>query len=328
MGISARDVVLPIVPMFHANGWGIAFSAPMVGSKMVMPGARLDGASVHELIETEGVTFSAAVPTVWQMLLQHLDATGGKLTTLQRVVIGGSAVPVSLIRAFHDRYGVEVRQGWGMTEMSPLGSVCTPTASIADLPFEEQLAQRGKAGRAPFAVEMRLEDDEGRRVVHDGQTSGRLKVRGPAVAGAYFGLDKQVLDADGWFDTGDIATIDAEGVMQITDRAKDLIKSGGEWISSVDIENVAVGHPKVAVAGVIAAAHPKWAERPLLVVQLKPGHTSDCAELLGFLAERMTKWQTPDDVVFIEVMPLGATGKVDKKVLRARFADHQLPTAG
>jgi fatty-acyl-CoA synthase len=319
IGLSARDVVLPIVPMFHANAWGLAFSAPAAGAKLVMPGARMDGAAIHELIETEGVTFSAAVPTVWQMLLQHLLATDGKLTTLKRVVIGGAACPENLIRGFHEHFGVEVAHGWGMTEMSPLGTVGAPTAEVAQLPFEAQLPQRLKQGRVPLGIDLKLVDDAGQPVAHDGAAYGRLLARGAAVAAAYFRRDDAILDADGWFDTGDIATIDALGYMQITDRAKDLIKSGGEWISSIEIENIAAGHPKTALAAVIGRAHPKWGERPLLLVQLKDGETATADDMLAFLENRIAKWWTPDEVLFVTHIPLGPTGKIDKKALRVAY---------
>jgi fatty-acyl-CoA synthase len=322
IGLSARDVVLPIVPMFHANACGLAFSAPAAGAKLVMPGARMDGAAIHELIETEGVTFSAAVPTVWQMLLEHLIATRAKLTTLKRVVIGGAACPENLIRGFHERFGVEVMQGWGMTEMSPLGTIGSPTAEFAPLSFESQLPQRLKQGRVPLGVDMKLVDDAGLPVAHDGAAYGRLLVRGPAVAAAYFRRDDAILDADGWFDTGDIGTIDAHGYMQVTDRAKDLIKSGGEWISSIEIENIAAGHPKTALAAVIGRPHPKWGERPLLLLRLKDGETATPEEMLGFLETRITKWWLPDEVLFIDRIPLGPTGKVDKKALRAVYGAH------
>jgi len=318
-GLSARDVVLPIVPMFHANAWGIAFAAPAVGAKLVMPGARMDGAAIHELIETEGVTFSAAVPTVWQMLLQHLIATGAKLTTLRRVAIGGAACPPILMREFHDRFGVEVVHAWGMTEMSPIGTIGSPTAEFAPLPFETQLPRRLKQGRVPLGVDMKLVGDAGLPVAHDGAAYGRVLVRGPAVAAAYFKRDEEILDADGWLDTGDIGTIDALGYMQVTDRAKDLIKSGGEWISSIEIENIAAGHPKAALAAVIGRPHPTWDERPLLLVQLKEGETATAMEMRDYLRSRIAKWWIPDDVLFIERIPIGATGKIDKKALRAAY---------
>ena len=326
MGLSSRDTILPVVPMFHANAWGIAFSAPAVGAKLVMPGARMDGAAIHELLETEGVTFSAAVPTVWQMLLQHLQATGEKLTTLNRVVIGGSAVPEAIVRAFHDDYGVDVTHAWGMTETSPLGTQATPNARIAALPYEEQLKYRLKQGRAPLGIQLKLTDDAGKTLPNDGSTFGRLKVSGPFVVREYFrGEGGEILDDDGYFDTGDVATVDEMGFMQITDRAKDVIKSGGEWISSVAIETLAMSHPKAALAAVIGVPHPKWDERPILLVKLRPGESATAEEFLAHLQGRIAKWWTPDVVLFVEDIPLGSTGKIDKKLIRARYADYRLP---
>jgi fatty-acyl-CoA synthase len=326
IGLTARDTVLMVVPMFHANAWGLAFSAPAVGAKLVMPGARMDGPAMAELINTEQVNFAAAVPTVWQMLLQHLDDTGGRIDSLKRVVIGGAACPPALIRAFYDRYGVEVVHAWGMTETSPLGTIGSLTRTVAALPFEQQMPYRVKQGRAPLGVELALVDEADQPQPHDGATPGRLKVRGPIIAKSYFRGDGEITDADGFFDTGDIATIDSQGYMQITDRAKDLIKSGGEWISSIDMENLLVAHPKVAVAAVIGVHHPKWTERPLLIVKLKAGETAARDELLGFLDGKIAKWWMPDDVVVVDEIPIGPTGKIDKKLLRIRFADHRLPT--
>jgi fatty-acyl-CoA synthase len=328
MGLSAKDTVLPVVPMFHANAWGIAFSAPAVGAKLVMPGAKLDGASVHELLESEGVTFSAAVPTVWQMLLGHLRDTKGQLTTLKRVVIGGSAVPEAIVRGFRDEYGVDVTHAWGMTEMSPLGTLSNPNAAVAQLSDEEQLKYKLKQGRAPIGVEMKLVNDAGERLPHDGSTFGRLLVKGPFIVGEYFkGEGGQILDEEGFFDTGDVATIDATGYMQITDRAKDVIKSGGEWISTIEIENIAVGHESAALCAVIGAAHPKWDERPVLLVKLKEGASATKDDFLKFLEGKIAKWWTPDDVVFVDDIPLGATGKIDKKLIRDRMKGYVLPTA-
>jgi len=328
MGLAATDVVLPVVPMFHANAWGLALSCPASGAKMVMPGQKLDGASVHELIETEGVTFSAAVPTVWQMLLGHLRETKGQLTTLKRVVIGGSAVPEAIVRGFRDEYGVDVTHAWGMTELSPLGTIAAPTAQIAAMDDEAQLRSKLKQGRPPLGIEMKLENDAGERLPHDGTTFGRLMVKGPFVAGEYYkGDGGEILDGEGFFDTGDVATIDDQGFMQITDRAKDVIKSGGEWISSIEIENIAMGHPKAANAAVIGAAHPKWDERPVLLVKLRDGVEGTKDEFLAFLDGKIAKWWTPDDVVFVDDIPLGATGKIDKKLIRERMKDYVLPTA-
>ena len=328
LGISAKDTVLPVVPMFHANAWGLALSGPASGAKLVMPGQKLDGASVHELLESEQVTFSAAVPTVWQMLLTHLRETNGKLTTLKRVVIGGSAVPEAIVRGFRDEYGVDVTHAWGMTETSPLGTQATPNAAIAAMSDEDQLRYKLKQGRPPVTIELALEDDAGNALPHDGTTFGRLKVRGPFVVGEYFrGDGGEILDANGFFDTGDVATLDEHGFMQITDRAKDVIKSGGEWISSIEIENIAAGHPKAALAAVIGVYHPKWDERPLLLVRLKDGMEGTKEEFLAFLEGKIAKWWTPDDVVFVDDIPLGATGKIDKKLIRDRMKDYVLPTA-
>ena len=327
LGVSATDTVLPVVPMFHANAWGIAFAGPAVGAKLVMPGSKMDGESIHQLLESEGVTFSAAVPTVWQMLLQHLDKTQGKLSTLKRVVIGGSACPEAIIRGFHDRYGVEVLHAWGMTETSPLGTLGSPNARVAALPYDERLAYQLKQGRPPLGIDLKLTDDANNELPHDGRTFGNLKVRGPFVVREYFkGAGGHILDSDGYFDTGDVATIDPEGFMQITDRAKDVIKSGGEWISTIDIENIAMGNPKVALAAVIGMPHPKWDERPLLLIKLKDGETATKEEMLRFLEGKIAKWWMPDDVAFVDDIPLGATGKIDKKLIRERMKGYVLPS--
>ena len=319
-GIGINDVAMPIVPMYHANAWGMPLSTTAIGCRLVLPGARLDGASLHELIESEGVTFSAAVPTVWQGLLHHLDTTGARLTSLKRVIIGGAALPESLIRRLRD-HGVEAVQGWGMTETSPIGTHGKLTPAIAALPLDAQMPQRLKQGRPPFGIELKIIDDAGIRLPHDGVTPGRLHVRGPTVAAGYMGERiGDILDAEGYFDTGDVATIDGDGYMAIVDRAKDVIKSGGEWISSIEIENIAIGHPKVAHCAVIGVPHPRWGERPLLVAALHPGESVGGEELLGFLDGRIARWWMPDAVAFIDEMPLGATGKIDKKALRARFA--------
>ena len=320
LGLTAEDAVLMVVPMFHANAWGIPFATAAVGAKLVLPGARLDPASLYELLEAERVTYSAAVPTVWQVLLDYLNENRLGLSTLKRVLIGGSACPPALIRGFRDGHGVDVVQGWGMTEMSPIGTVSVPVPAIAALGAEERLAYAAKQGRVPFGVDMKITDDDGGTLAHDGKRAGHVRVRGPAVIARYFrepGPD--ALDPEGYFDTGDIGTIDAHGYLQITDRAKDLIKSGGEWISSVEIENIAAGHPKALMAAVIAVPHPKWRERPLLVVRLKPGACATRDEFLSFLDGKIARWWMPDDVVFVDEMPLGATGKLDKKRLRAQF---------
>ncbi len=327
IGVTARDITLPIVPMFHANSWGLAFSAPMAGSMLVLPGAKLDGASVYELLTAYKVTCTAAVPTVWLLLLQHLEKTGGTLPDLRRVIIGGSACPRAMIKAFESDYGVEVAHAWGMTEMSPLGTVCSLTPDTAEFAGEALLDVKQKQGRTPFGVEMKITDDAGRVLPWDGKTFGRLKVRGPAVARAYYKDDSDVLDDEGFFDTGDVATIDRNGYMQVTDRSKDVIKSGGEWISSIDLENLAVGHPKVAEAAVIGVPHPKWAERPLLVVVLKEGQAATKDEILGFLEGKIATWWMPDDVVFVGAIPHTATGKIQKVTLREQFKDYVLPTS-
>ena len=329
MGATPADVILPVVPMFHANAWGIAFSAPAAGSRLVMPGARMDGESIYELLEAEGVTFSAAVPTVWQGLLSYMREKGLKLSTVKKVLIGGSAVPESLIRAFNDEFGVEVFQGWGMTETSPVGTLSKLTPELAALPYDEGMKWRIKQGMPPLGVELKLKNYAGQEMPHDGHTYGRLMIKGPTISGAYFkGEGGDILDHEGFFDTGDVSTVDEHGFMQITDRAKDVIKSGGEWISSIEIENIAVGHPAVELAAVIGAAHPKWDERPVLVIKLKPGQAENKQEHLDFLQGKIAKWWMPDDVVFVDDIPLGATGKIDKKVVRERLKDYRLPTAG
>ena len=326
--LSPSEVVLPIVPLFHANSWSLAFSAPMAGATMVMPGARLDGASVYEIIEAAGVTCSAAVPTVWIGLLAHLEKTGSRLSTLRRVLIGGSACPRAMTETFERKYGITVVHAWGMTEMSPVGSVCFVKPELGHLEGDALYDLKMKQGYAPFMVEMKITDDAGRELPQDGKTFGRLKVRGSAVIKGYFrGDGGDVLDADGYFDTGDVATIDPNGYMQITDRAKDVIKSGGEWISSIDLENLAMGHPDIAEAAVIGIAHPKWDERPLLVVVAKPGTTPTREAILAFMEGKIARWWMPDDVAFVEEIPHTATGKIQKMSLRDMFRDYRLPTA-
>lgn len=328
LGLSARDTVLLVVPMYHANAWGVVFSAPAVGAKLVLPGQRMDGESIYHLIESEGVTYSAAVPTVWQMLLQYLEESGKRFTTLERVTIGGSACPESIVRKFRDTYGVDVIQGWGMTETSPLGTVSVPNAAVAAMNDADQMAYKLKQGRLLCGLEMKLVDDAGQRLPHDGKTPGRLMIKGPTIAAGYFGGEGgKVLDEQGFFDTGDVSTIDAQGYMQITDRAKDVIKSGGEWISSIEIENIAVGHPAVAQAAVIGVAHPKWDERPVLICQLKPGAAATAADLIAWLDGRISRWWMPDDVLFVDEVPLGPTGKIDKKAIRASLTGYTLPFA-
>jgi fatty-acyl-CoA synthase len=325
LNLSARDSVLLSVPMYHANAWGVMYSAPMVGAKLVLPGQKLDGASLHQLMECEGITYANGAPTIWHMLLAHLKETGGKLTTLQRVTVGGAACPESLIRTLREEYAVDVVQGYGMTETSPLATVATPSPRIAGLGCEEQLAYKVKQGRPVCNVDLKLVDDTGHRLPLDGKTFGRLMIKGPAVASGYFrGEGGTQLDQEGFFDTGDIATIDPDGYMQITDRAKDLIKSGGEWISSVAVENIAVGHPKAALCAVIGVVHPKWDERPILLVQLKPGASAHKQEFLDYLQGKIARWWMPDDVLFID-LPLGPTGKIDKKRIRQILVGYALP---
>ena len=327
MGISARDAILPVVPMFHANAWGLAQSAPMIGAKLVMPGARMDGAAIYELLDTEKVTFTAAVPTVWLMLLQYLEETGSKLPYLKKVVIGGSACPRAMTKKFQENYDVEVIHAWGMTEMSPLGSLGTMKPQFAGLGGDAKLDLQEKQGFAPFGVEMKVTDDENNELPWDGKKFGRLKVRGPAIAAGYYGgAGKEQFDDEGWFDTGDVAHIDPAGYMQITDRAKDVIKSGGEWISTIDLENLAVGHPDVAEAAVIGVPHSKWDERPLLVIVRKAGREPSSEDIIGFMNGKIAKWWMPDDVVFVDEIPHTATGKIQKTTLRDQFKGYRLPT--
>ena len=331
MNVSARDSVLPVVPMFHVNAWGIPYSAALTGAKLVFPGPALDGKSVYELIESERVTFAAGVPTVWQMMLGHMQSQDLRFSTLKRTVIGGSACPPAMINAFQQQYGVEVLHAWGMTEMSPLGTLCTLKNKHLSQPQEQQTAIRMKQGRAIYGVDMKIVDGDGKELPWDGKTSGDLLVKGPWVVKEYFkgeGGDPLVPDARGrgWFPTGDVATIDPDGFLQITDRSKDVIKSGGEWISSIDIENIAVAHPAVAMAACIGVAHPKWDERPIVVVVKKPGAELTREELLAFYGGKtVAKWQVPDDVVFVEAIPLGATGKILKTRLREQLRDYKLP---
>ena len=333
MGVSARDSVLPVVPMFHVNAWGIPYSAALVGCKLVFPGPALDGPSVYGLMESEGVTFAAGVPTVWQMLLAHMQPSGLRFSTLRRTVIGGSACPPAMLDTFRDVYGVEVLHAWGMTEMSPLGTVCTLKNRHLALDADAQRRIRLKQGRAVFGVDLRIVGDGGFEQPWDGQATGDLMVRGPWVVREYFkgeGGDPLVRDDAGraWFPTGDVASIDAEGFMQITDRSKDVIKSGGEWISSIDIENIAMAHPAVQMAACIGVPHPKWDERPIVVVQKRPGAELSREELLEFYRDKtVARWQVPDDVVFVDAIPLGATGKMQKMKLREMLRDYRLPEA-
>ncbi len=328
LSMTSTDVMLPVVPMFHANAWAVAFAAPAAGAKLVMPGPKMDGESIFELLDGEKVSVTAAVPTVWLMLLNYLEENNKELPHLNQVVIGGSACPPSMIETFEEKYGVEVFHAWGMTEMSPIGTLGRMNAYTSSLPRAEQLAYKAKQGRAPFTVEMKITDDDGKELPRDGAAFGHLMVRGPAISKSYLkGEGGDILDADGWFDTGDVATIDSEGYMQITDRSKDVIKYGGEWISSLELENVAVGHPEVAEAAVIGIAHPKWDERPLLIIIRKEGTNVSKEDILGYMEGKIAKWWTPDDVTFVDEIPHTATGKIQKLALRATFKDYVLPTA-
>ncbi|MFS8975193.1 3-(methylthio)propionyl-CoA ligase [Cupriavidus necator] len=325
LGCSASDVILPVVPMFHVNAWGLPYSVPLVGAKLVLPGAKLDGASLHELFEQEKVTFSAGVPTVWLGLLQYVQSNNLKFSTFRRTVIGGSAAPPAMIRAL-EAFGVEVIHAWGMTEMSPLGTSCKLLAKHAELSDADRHKIQEKQGRVIYGVDMKIVDGEGNELPWDGKAFGDLMVRGPWVIDRYFRNEADPL-VEGWFPTGDVATIDPDGFMQITDRSKDVIKSGGEWISSIDIENVAAAHPAVHMAACISAYHPKWDERPLLVVVKKPGAEVSREELLQFFEGKVAKWWIPDDVAFVTEIPLTATGKMQKLKLREQFKDYKLPTA-
>lgn len=328
MGMGADDVVLPVVPMFHANAWGLALSCPATGANMVMPGADMSGKAIYELLDSEKVTITAAVPTVWLMLLSYLQENNLKLPHLKKVIIGGSAIPENILRAFEIDYDVDVIHAWGMTETSPLGTLGTLPPHLQSADIDTRMNQKLKQGRPPYGMELKIVNDDGEELPRDGKVSGKLLVRGAAIAAGYFkGDGGNVLDDEDWFDTGDVANIDEYGTMQITDRAKDVIKSGGEWISSIDIENIAVGHADVANAAAIGIYHPKWDERPLLVIQSAPGKSPSKEDILKTLEGKIAKWWTPDDVQFIDEIPLGATGKINKLALREHFKDYKLPTA-
>ena len=326
MGLSARDSALPVVPMFHVNAWGLPYSAAMVGCKLVFPGPAMDGKSIYELMEAEKVTFAAGVPTVWQMLLGHLGPNKLKFSSLTRTVIGGSAAPPAMIAAFRDQYGVDVLHAWGMTEMSPLGTLCTLKEKHKDLPEEDKMKLRVKQGRAIFGVDMKIVGDNGEELPWDGKTYGDLYVKGPWILDTYFKGEGGNPLVDGWFPTGDVATIDADGFMQITDRSKDVIKSGGEWISSIDIENIAMAHPAIAMAACIGMRHPKWDERPIVAVVKRSGAEVTSDDLLQFYEGKIAKWQIPDEAVFVDAIPLGATGKMLKTRLRELLKDYVLPS--
>ncbi len=327
-GYSAQSVVLPIVPMFHVNAWGIPYAAPLVGAKLVLPGAGLDGKNLYELFESEGVETSAGLPTVWLGLIQYMKENNLRFSTLKSTTIGGSACPPAMMKTLRDDFGVRVQHGWGMTEMSPVGTICSPKAKHRDLSMDERLALSLKQGRPLYGVEMKNVGADGVELPRDGVAAGDVMVRGPWVLRDYFrGDGGNPLSADGWFPTGDVGTIDSDGYLQITDRSKDVIKSGGEWISSIELENIAVSHPAVFEAAVIGVFHPKWGERPLLLVVRKEGATVTRDEMLKFYEGKIAKWSVPDDVVFVEELPHTATGKLSKKTLREKFKEHRLPTA-
>jgi acyl-CoA synthetase (AMP-forming)/AMP-acid ligase II len=327
LNCSAADTILPVVPMFHVNAWGLPYIACMVGAKLVFPGPALDGKSLHDLFESERVTVSAGVPTVWQGLLAHVETNGLAFSTMKRTIIGGSACPPAMIRTFQERYGVHVLHAWGMTELSPVGTVCSFKPHHLALSQQERYAVQARQGRAVFGVDMKIVGDDGVELPWDGKASGELLVRGPWIVQSYFRNEGGDPLVNGWFPTGDVAAIDADGYMQITDRAKDVIKSGGEWIGSIDLENIAMAHPAVAMAACIGVRHPKWDERPLLVVAKKQGAEVTREELLEHYDGKIAKWWTPDDVVFVDSIPLGATGKMQKNKLREMFKDYPLPTA-
>ena len=327
-GMSSRDVVLPVVPFFHVNAWGVPYSALMAGAKLVLPGPKMgDGEALYELMDSEEVTMALGVPTVWLALLQYTEKSGKRLDKLQRSLVGGAAVPRAMIEAFRDKHGVELRQGWGMTETSPIGTVNTVKAGLEELSADEQLDLATKAGRGIFGVELRIVDDSGDELPWDGKAFGALQVRGPWVCNDYFKLAGTggTHTEDGWFETGDVATIDERGYVAITDRTKDVIKSGGEWISSIELENTAMGHPAVAEAAVIGVAHPKWTERPLLVVTKAEGQDESKEDLLAFFDGKVATWWVPNDVIFVDELPHTATGKVKKIELRKQFTDYRLP---
>jgi len=328
MNLSNRDCILPVVPLFHVNSWGSPYGAMIVGSKIVYPGPKMgDGETLYSLIESEGVTLAMGVPTVWLLLLQYAESEGKKLNSLQRTVIGGAAVPESMIREFRDKHDVFVHQAWGMTEMSPLGTAMALKAGMEDLSADELVTLQAKAGRSMFGVEMRIVDDDQNILPWDGEAFGALQVKGPWVCSDYFRLDGSAGSHtdDGWFDTGDVAKIDPQGYMQITDRTKDVIKSGGEWISSIEIENTAIGHPAIAEAAVIGVAHEKWTERPILIAVKSKDKDVTKEEILSWFDGKIAKWWLPDDVVFIDEIPHTATGKIKKIALREQFSDYKLP---
>jgi fatty-acyl-CoA synthase len=326
--LGAEDAILPIAPMYHANAWAMPYIAPMTGAKLVLPGPKMDPENIISLINDEGATFACAVPTVWTMVLDHLETSGKRIDTMKRTTIGGSAVPRSMIDAFRDKYGVKVLQIWGMTETSPMGTVSSLTPDVTALPLPQQRDQLSKQGRVQYGIEIKIIDKDGNLAPRDGETSGDLWVKSPFAAKCYFRRENESpLDKDGWFPTGDVATWDAYGYMKITDRTKDVIKSGGEWISSIELENAATGHPCVSQAAVIGVYHPKWEERPLMLVVAAKGAAVSKKDLLDFLGDRFAKWQLPDDIVFVDDLPLTATGKIKKTAIREAYKDYVLPTA-
>ena len=318
LSLSASETILPVVPMFHINAWCIPYAAPIAGAKLVLPGPRLDGKSLYELMESEAVTISAGVPTIWQALLAHVEQNGLRFSTMRRTGVGGSAMPQALIAKFMDQYQVEVRHGWGMTETTAVATMGTLMPKARDWTSEQKQAVLAKQGKSTFGVEIKLIDENGNTLPRDGVSQGELMVRGQWIMASYYKGEKSPL-IDGWFPTGDIATIDAEGIMQIRDRTKDMIKTGGEWISSIDLESAAVAHSAVAMAAVIGVKHPKWDERPLLFVVRKPGASVEKEEILQFLESKVAKWWVPDDVVFLDSLPVGGTGKVQKVDLRKQY---------
>ena len=324
LNLGPMSRVLPVVPMFHVCAWGVPYSAPIAGAGIVFPGAGMDGASLYELIDSEKATSMLGVPTVWLGLLNYIDSIKGNLDSVEDVVIGGSAAPRSMMEKFQDVYGVFPIHAWGMTEMSPMGSLCARTPYLAQADKEARARIQSKQGRAVFGVEMRIVDDQDQPLPHDGKTFGKLMVRGPWIASGYYKNDDRSAFRGGWFDTGDVSTIDPAGYMQIVDRSKDVIKSGGEWISSIELENHAVGHPAVAEACVVGIAHPRWDERPLLLIVRKAGAQAGAEDIQRFLADKVAKWWLPDDVVFVDALPHTATGKLLKTEVRAKFANHYM----
>jgi len=327
LGLSNLETILPVVPMFHVNAWGIPYAAAMCGAKMVLPGARMDGEALYELMEAEQVTLSAGVPTIWMMLLGYMKENNKRLSSMKRTVIGGSAAPRAMIETFEKQYNVHVIHAWGMTEMSPVGTVCNFKKKHQALSLDQKIDLSLRQGRAIYGVDMKIVDGAGNDLPWDGKAFGNLLVRGPWITSGYFkGEGGKAVDEDGWFDTGDVATIDADGYMQITDRSKDVIKSGGEWISSIDVENQAVGCPGIAEAAVIAVPHPKWDERPLLVAVKAEGASITGEDVIEHLKGSLAKWQLPDDVIFVDQLPHTATGKILKTKLRSEYKDYKLPT--